>query len=199
MATEDEEDRDDLEPEDEDEDDNGTEGASGDEDEYEPPTKEEWDRTRAALAKTKQEARKHRLALKEARNNASQGASGDSEAAKAAAEKAADEKYLPRIKRSAVKTALVAAGLADADKADVLKAAVRLVDLEDLDVDEDGDVDGVDDAVAELKSKFPGMFTKTRAPRGKVSTGSRGSGSSSGTEKPKTSSASRLAAGLKRG
>lgn len=200
MAEDDELD-DEMEDEDETED-NESEGSSGS-DSWTPPTQEEWERTRAALTKANGEAKKHRLALKNAKKvaNDSSAASG-AEKARQDAEREAEEKYLPRIKRSAAKSALIGAGLADADKADVVKAAVRLIDLDELDVDEDGDVEGLEEAVAELKRKFPGMFTKTRT-KGKVSTGDRGSGSSgsgngsTGPKKDGRNSARKLAEVLK--
>lgn len=192
--------------EDLDEDDNSSEGASGAEDEYEAPDKEEWTRTQAALAKANGEAKKYRLALKAARKTAeTSNASGsgtasgpDVETLKKAAADEVEAKYRPQIMRTQVKAALASAGLVDADKAEVLKSAVRLVDLEDLDLDDDGDVVGLDEAVAELKTKFPAMFKKART-GGNVRTGSRSSGGtgSGAGEGKKPSSASKLAAQLR--
>jgi hypothetical protein len=195
---------DDLEDDLEDEEDNESTGGSGDEDEYKAPDKDEWTRTQAALAKANGEAKKYRLALKAAKTNASNASSGasggtDVETLKRAAAEEVEAKYRPQIMRTQVKAALAASGLVDADKPEVLKAAVRLVDLDDLDLDEDGDVVGLDEAVAALKTSFPAMFKRAKT-GGTVRPGSRSNGSTGATGgaggKPK-SSASKLAASLR--
>jgi minor structural protein GP20 len=198
---------DDLEDDLDEDEDNESTGGSGDEDEYKAPDKDEWTRTQAALAKANGEAKKYRLALKAAKTNASNASTGgtgagagtDVETLKRAAAEEVEAKYRPQIMRTQVKAALAASGLVDADKPEVLKAAVRLVDLDDLDLDEDGDVVGLDEAVAALKTSFPAMFKRAKT-GGTVRPGSRSNGSTGATGgaggKPK-SSASKLAASLR--
>lgn len=43
----------------------------------------------------------------------------------------------------------------------------RLFDLDELDVDDDGDVDGLDDAVAELKERYPALFATKQVAGGR--------------------------------
>lgn len=152
-----------------------TEDPTQEPEEWTPPTKEEWEKVTGTLAKRKEEAaaaRREAAAAKEAAK--SQDAS---EAAKqvAAAQEASDN----RARRSAGITALVEAGMSRAQAKD----ALGLLKLTDLEVDEDGDVDGVDDAVEELKKKFPGMFpdSKAKPPRQRTADGG---GRDGGTKTP---------------
>lgn len=66
-----------------------------------------------------------------------------------------------RIKRSEAKTALVAAGVSPEQAKDL----VAFVKLDELDVDDDGDVDGLEDEVDRIKKKYPGFFTTKRTRR----------------------------------
>lgn len=69
--------------------------------------------------------------------------------------KEADASSDMRVKRLAGIAALAGEGLTRAQA----KIAVRLLDLDDVEVDDDGDGD-FDDAIAELKESFPGLFRK---------------------------------------
>jgi hypothetical protein len=95
-----------------------------------------------------------------------------------------------------VRAALTSNGLAvgeDASKA--MKRAMRLIDLDDLTLNDDGSVDGLDDAIDDLKEEMPSLFRKPKRSRGNIN----GSDSRDGkgpTRKPQTS-AERLAARLK--
>ena len=77
------------------------------------------------------------------------------EAAKAEARTEADT----RIKRSEAKAALVAAGVSREQAADL----VGFVKLDDLDLDDDGEVEGLDDEIERIQKKYPTFFAK--APR----------------------------------
>lgn len=70
-----------------------------------------------------------------------------------------------RIKKAEVRGALRAAGVSP----ERLKKAAGLVNLEDLDVDDDGDVEGLEDALDELRRDWPEMFPKGRKRRESVS------------------------------
>lgn len=63
------------------------------------------------------------------------------------------------VKRSKVEVALAAAGVVD-DKARARLA--RMVDLDDLDLDDKGNVDGLDEVIDELKGDMPSLFEKRR-------------------------------------
>jgi hypothetical protein len=53
-----------------------------------------------------------------------------------------------------VRGALRAAGVSES----LLSKAARLVDLDDLDLDDDGEVDGIDDAIKGLRKEMPSLF-----------------------------------------
>lgn len=59
-----------------------------------------------------------------------------------------------RIKKGAVRAELRAAGIAT----EQLARVAGMVNLDDLDVDDNGEVDGIDEAVADLKQEFPQLF-----------------------------------------
>lgn len=69
-----------------------------------------------------------------------------------------------RLKRSEGKAALVRAGL-DAEDDDKLAKALRLLDLDELEVTDAGNVEGLRDQIVELKEDFPELFKKKRARR----------------------------------
>lgn len=79
-----------------------------------------------------------------------------------------------RYKQSAV-TAAARAELREAGFTGTREQAAklsRLLNLDDLDVDDDGEVDGLEDAVADLKDEFPALFgtapvqeTKPKTPK----------------------------------
>lgn len=68
--------------------------------------------------------------------------------------------------RSSVRAELLAAGLSvGQDKSTAVKRAMRLIDFEDLSIDKDGTIDGLEDAIADLKEDMPGLFTKPKKRR----------------------------------
>lgn len=143
----------------------------------------ERDKLRGALKKIKDERTKLRADLAKARES------------KESEEDDAEARGEMRVKRLAGITALTAEGLSKAQA----KVAVRLLDLSDVEVDDEGDAD-FEDAVEELKELFPGLFGKQSSsqqqrPRPtKVATSDRG-GRQSGPSRDKTSDALRKMAG----
>lgn len=132
------------------------------------PSQEEWTRTTDALKKANNQARKLRqekraaLANPAAVNNgtaASTGTAADIATAVAKgvadATTASEKKWKPRIVTSAAKTALVEAGLVGSPD-----RLLKMLDHDDIDVDEDGEVSGLDDQIADLKADYPELFTK---------------------------------------
>ena len=86
------------------------------------------------------------------------------DAAKAEAKAEADT----RIKRSEAKAALVAAGVSREVAADL----IGFVKLEDLDLDDDGEVEGLDEEIERIQKKYPNFFAKpTRRRRESVAGG----------------------------
>ena len=129
---------------------------------WQPPTQAEWERTQAALKRANDEAKTHRQKLKDAQK-ASEDADG--RAAREAAE-AAEKRLKPVAVRSAARAAFLEAGLADAKPERVAKL-LRMLDLDAIEVTDDGDVTGLDDQVTGIKADYPELFAKSKqgAPR----------------------------------
>jgi hypothetical protein len=107
--------------------------------------REELAKTRRALANANKQAEKARLAKKAAAAKVKPNDGTDDEAAEVARE--------TRIKRVAGVAALAGEGLTKLQA----KLAVRMLDLTDVEVDEDGDGD-FDDVIADLREAFPALF-----------------------------------------
>jgi len=144
--------------EDEDDESEDDEEGEGDEDDsWTPPSREEWEAHQAKLKKANAEAKKHRLAAKQT------GAKAETDVEKAveAAKTEVESRYKPLIVRTAAKAALAEAGLIG--KPDRL---IKLLDMDELDIDDEGDVDGLEDQIKALKADYPDLFQKrTRAGR----------------------------------
>lgn len=164
---------------DHDESDTDDEGTGDGESEYTPPTHDEWDRTQKALAKANAEAKKWRLKARELEK----AKAGDGEAAS----QQATDKYRPVLVKQAAKAALLEAGLVDPTPERV-KKVLRLIDQDGVDIDEDGEVAGLDDQVEELKADYPEFFTKPEEQRRRVPRVN-GSNRTAGAPKDKSSAA----------
>jgi hypothetical protein len=132
----------------------GTETGGIETEEWKPPTKEEWARTQKAVTKANAEAKTNREKLRELQAK-SEGDEG--KAAREAAE-AAEKRFKPVAVRSAAKAAFLEAGLQPGKS---IAPLVRMLDLDALDVDDDGDVIGLNEQVAAIKADYPELFTPT--------------------------------------
>lgn len=168
---------DDDEDEDDDEDDDGDDDPDADKSDEE--LRAELKATRASLAKANGQSAKRRKALRareaeleEARKPKpkSKSKSNDDDddgpdldtirhEAKAEGEKAGTT----RAKKAEAKAALLGAGV---NPGRVVKA-VGLLDLDELDLDDEG-LDGVDDAIEDLRKEWPELFVKKRVKRESV-------------------------------
>lgn len=141
--------------------------GAGEETEYTPPSKEEWAKIQKTLAARKADVAKYRKELGEAKAKAGKVEQTDAEKAEVEQRAAATEL---KTKRIAGVAALVSEGLSR----EQAKKFVRLLNLDEVELDDDGDGD-FEDAIDELKRDFPELFaTKTKRP--KVSTANRGDG-----------------------
>lgn len=168
-ADEDDEDEDDEDDEDEDDD----ELADLTEDEL----REELRKTQASLSKASGSSKAKRDKIKKlnqeladarkpkSKKDDEDDGKPDLDSVRAEAAREEREKSDARIKKAEVRGALRAAGV----PSERLKKAVGLVALEDLDVDDDGEVEGLDDALDELKKEWPELFPKSRKRRESVS------------------------------
>ncbi|HLS45795.1 MAG TPA: phage scaffolding protein [Ornithinicoccus sp.] len=169
-----------------------------DEDEWTPPSREEWERQQRQLARARKEAAKRRKALKARQDDDEDELDDDEDDDKgsgkpadrrelkrllARAEARVEAKYKPALVKQAAKSALVEAGFAG----EVTSRTMRMLDLDDLEVDDEGEIIGLDEAIEELKEDMPQLFKRSR----------NGSGSSSRTS-AKTTGRRSLDGGNKR-
>jgi hypothetical protein len=122
----------------------------------------------------------------------------DTEKAIAQAKKeGADEvtaRWSAQVRRSEVKAALTGAGI----NASVLDLAVNAAEFAALKVTEDGDVEGLSDAIKAFKAAKPDLFTKPATP-GSADGGAHGSGKTLTRDQLKTMSPAEITAALDKG
>lgn len=147
-------------------------------DDWKAPTRDEWERTQTALKKANDEAKNHRLKLKEAQKATED---ADGKAAREATE-AAERRYKPIAVRSSARAAFLEAGLADARPERVSKL-MRMLDMDAIDIDDDGEVTGLDDQVATIKADYPELFAKAKTPVPRIDGSNRNAGNG---QSPKT-------------
>lgn len=152
---------------------------------WQAPTREEWDRQQAAIRRNNSENKKHRLlkkalsthgidldsddgisaltdALAARRDSSADDGDGTSrrevdKASARAAERAtakAEARYKPAVAQLAVKAALHDAGFTGNNPGRLM----RLIDLDEVDVDPDGNVTGIAEQIDDLKKDFPEWF-----------------------------------------
>lgn len=137
--------------------DEGAEDETPEGDEKPEPTPEEMKASIAKLERQVAKANREAAKLRNEKKTAAEGKTGE--------EKPAETKGEDKYKRSAV-AAAARAELKDAGFTGSKEQAAKLsklLDLDDLDVDDDGEVDGLEDAVADLKEQFPALFAGEKA------------------------------------
>ena len=171
----DDEDPDDEDPDDEDPDDDDDEDdiAKLSDEELRAALKE----TREKLGKASNQSAKRRKALREKeaeleearkpkRTPAPKAPAGKADDApdldeiRAEALREGEKKGIDRAKKSEARAALVAAGVSP----DRVTKLVGMIDLDELDLDDDG-LDGIDDAIDDLKKEWPELFARQRRRR----------------------------------
>ena len=186
------------------------------EEEYEAPDQETWAKTTAALTKANAEAKRWRLRAQgkdekwtvpgwqraateddedddPPKKTTRRQPRVDPEAIRREAEEAARAKAKPGLVKAAARDAFRSAGLLLPDKGDgsaALARAFRLLDLDSVDVDDEGDVTGLDEAVKAVKREYPELFARRSARAVNAGAGSNRDDAGQKT----TSSASKLAA-----
>ena len=140
---------------------------------YVPPSREEWERVRRTLAKRKQEKLEVQRTLNELRDKYKDQETETEKAIREAEEKA-EARYKPIAVRKAVRAALIEAGATAAVEGDKEKTEARiarlmkLVDVGDLSIDDDGEVLGVDEQIDGLRADYPELFEPAVKPKAKV-------------------------------
>jgi hypothetical protein len=185
--------------------------------EFEAPDQETWTKTTEALNKANNEAKKWRLRaqgkdekwtvpghVKEAPADDDDDDEGkkpptkrrqpriNEDQVRREAEEATLARAKPGLVSSAARDALRAAGLILPDKgADAAyKRAIRLLDMDEIEVDEDFTVSGVEDQVKQVKRDYPELFAKRGARTVNAGAGS----DKDGAGEAKESSSNKLAA-----
>ena len=131
--------------------------------EYVPPSREEWERVRRTLAKRKQEKLDVQRQLNELRDKHREQETDSEKAVREAAEKA-EARYKPIVVKKAARAALIQAGATAAVEGDKEKTEARLarllklIDVSDLSVEDDGEVLGLDEQVEGLRAEWPELF-----------------------------------------
>lgn len=126
-----------------------------------PPSREDWDTLQTALKKARQDARS---AKRDAQKPAEDAPDPDKAAAEATA--AAEGKFKPLIVKARARSAFAEAGLVlpKDNPEGALSRALKLLDLDDIDVADDGQVDGLREQVEAIRRDFPELFVTTRKP-----------------------------------
>lgn len=133
------------------------------------PTEADLKRVTGALDKERAAAKAARATVRElqaelkAAKKAAEPKTGDDEVVVKAAEAAraeAEAQYKPIIVNKEARLALVAAGLSPDTSDARMKRLLKMIDLSDVDVDEDGEVSGLDDQIDQIKETLPELFRK---------------------------------------
>lgn len=183
--------------------DNNTTGATeeGDDNSTESKLKDTVDRSEfTKVVKERQDAKKRlREAEKELEKVKRQTESESEKAKREAREKAVAEiegKYKPLVVRTSAEAELVASGVAK----DKVSRMVKLMDLDDLQVDEDGNVDGITAEVTRLQEEYPELFAQPEPEvKSKPRTAKSADGADKPPAKPKMSTTQVIAQGLRGG
>lgn len=194
---------DDEDDDDEDDDDEDDDEDDPDADKTDDELRDELKKTRAALSKANGQSAKRRKALRErereleeARKPKPKKKSSDDDdddgpdldTIRHEARAEGSKEGITRAKKAEAKAALLGAGV---NPARVVKA-VGLLDLDELDLDDDG-LDGVDDAIEDLRKEWPELFAKKRVKRDSTA-GNRDSDGDGESRRGKAKTASELAA-----
>lgn len=122
------------------------------------------------------DARKELADLKQANEGAEEKAVRE---ARETADAEAGKKYKPLIIRTSARAELVAAGV----KADKVNRLIKLLDLDEIEVDDDGEVSGLTDQVDTLKDEWPELFAAEEEKKGRRERRGSGSRAADGADK----------------
>jgi len=192
---------DDDEDKDGDDDEDGDEEAdaagSAKDDDSDVDAEEDVERLRAAIKAERKlqreasaQAAEQKRKRKEAEAKVKDQAGTPDEAAKAIEEArtAAREPLIRKLLTASARSAFLTAGF----QGEVSERFIKLIDRDALDIDDDGEIDGLDEQIAQIKRDFPEKFKRKR-------TGPGDTGKADREERPKAMSASeRQAASLQR-
>lgn len=134
---------------------------AADSDPFTPPSEAEWRKIQAALKKANEDGKRHRLRNKELEEKTRANETEHERALREAREEG-EKRYRAPLVKAAARAALSEAGLGGSTD-----RVLRLLDLDALSVDDDGDVVGLDGEVARVKDEYPEFF-QAEKPRPRV-------------------------------
>lgn len=133
-----------------------------DSDDWKPPTRDEWTRTQAALKKANEDAKRNRFKARELEQQARAGETEHEKALREAREEG-EKRFRTPLVKAAARVALSEAGVSGPTD-----RVLRLVDMEALSVDDDGDIVGLDAEVERVKQEYPEFFQAPAKPKPKA-------------------------------
>ncbi|MFB7111735.1 phage scaffolding protein [Streptomyces sp. NPDC056291] len=150
----DDDERDELQDEDVEEQDHDDNDDAGDA--WKPPTELEWRKVQRALKRANKEAENLR------RNSETTNEAEKEETEKRIREEAvtdSEARWKPIVVKQAARAALAEAGLVKNPN-----RLLKLLEMDDIDVSEDGEIDGLDEQIRDFKKEYPEFFGR-RSPR----------------------------------
>ncbi|MFF4552718.1 phage scaffolding protein [Streptomyces sp. NPDC001422] len=129
--------------------------AKRDEPEWKPPTEAEWRRTQAALKKSNDDGKLHRLRSRELEEKVRAGETEHEKALREAREEG-EKRFREPMKKSGVRAALAEAGFPQPER------LMKLIDWDAITVDDDGDLIGAETEVDRVKADYPELLPQDK-------------------------------------
>ena len=140
----------------EDQDQDEEEGGDNNDDVYKPPSEYEWRKVQRALKRANKEAEN----LRKSTETVDDADKEETEKKiRQEAVKESDARWKPVVVKQAARAALAEAGLIKPPN-----RLLRMLDMDDIDVNEDGEIDGLDEQIRDFKKEFPEFFGR-RSPK----------------------------------
>jgi hypothetical protein len=131
-------------------------------DDYVAPSKSEWARTQAALKKANDDAKRHRLRNKELEEKTRADETDHEKALREAREEGESRFRAPLVKAAA------RAALSDAGVSGPADRVLRLLDMDGLSIDDDGDIVGLESEIDRIRSEYTEFFQTAAKAKPKV-------------------------------
>ncbi|MGW3821808.1 phage scaffolding protein [Streptomyces sp. NPDC005071] len=129
---------------------------------FTPPSEAEWRKTQAALKKANEDAKRNRFRAKEL-EEASRTNETEHEKALREAREEGETRYRAPLVKAAARVALSDAGVSGPKD-----RVLRLLEMDGLSVDEDGDIVGLESEIDRIKAEYPEFFQAPAKPKPKV-------------------------------
>lgn len=127
---------------------------------WKPPTETEWRKTQAALKKSNDDGKLHRLRNRELEDAARAGETEHEKALREAREEG-EKRFREPMKKSGVRAALAEAGFNAPER------LMKLIDWDSISVDDDGSLIGAEAEVDRVKGEYPELLPQDK-PKPKV-------------------------------